>query len=147
MRPFRADLAKYADDAFKEFPTTDKVAVLPSEVSESRALNIAENVATGSVFGGRRMTTVQATRQTQATEKAAAQLERLGPKVPEAQAASQAGKTATRSINDAVVAFRGQEAPAWRAAITEILAQPAETDRDAVAWARSRYDWRRALEI
>ena len=116
LKPLRARLTQYADDALHEFPPNEGQAFLPSEVSESRALNIAENVADGSIFGGGRIVEVQATRAVRAESKVAGTLESLAPAVPEARAATQAGKTATRSINDAIIAFRGEEAPAWRAA-------------------------------
>lgn len=114
MQPLRAKLATYADEAMREFPTVgDDVAVLPSEVSDSRLLNIAENVAEGSVFGGGQTTKVQAVRAGRAEVRRAGVLDTLAPKVPEAAAAREAGELGKESIQTAVQRFRKVERPAW----------------------------------
>ncbi len=113
LKPLRARLTQYADDALREFPPNEGQAFLPSEVSESRALNIAENVADGSIFGGGRIAEVQAARVARAESKVAGTLERIAPRVPEARAASGAGQHALTSIDDAIASFRRIERPAW----------------------------------
>lgn len=113
FQPFRGQLTQYADDAFREFPPSEGVAFLPSEVSESRALNIGENIASGSIFGGKSTATVRATRETLAAGKTTVTLGRLGPAVPEARAAAEAGQRALTSIDDAITSFREIERPAW----------------------------------
>lgn len=114
MQPLRSKLATYADEAMREFPTVgDDVAVLPSEISDSRMLNIMENIAEGSIFGGGQTTAVQATRAGLAEGKVAAKLTTLAPKVEAAAAARESGELVKTSIDDAIANFRRIERPAW----------------------------------
>jgi len=79
IAPMVGKLQPYAQEAMETFQRRGRSAVLPSEVSTSRLLGVAENVAEGSVFGGGAATAVRQTRQAIAEQKVMDVLGTLGP--------------------------------------------------------------------
>lgn len=121
--PARSRLSLYAREALAEFPPESK-AILPSEVSESRLLNIAENMAEGSIFGGGAVSKVKATRQGIATSRVGEAVESLGPAVTKRAAGQQAQAARTAAVK----VFRAEEDAAWNAfRATEAQTLPAVT--------------------
>lgn len=80
LAPMVDKLEPYAEEAMATFRRGGKAAVLPSEVSKSRILGVAENIAEGSLFGGGLASDVKATRQAIAENRVVKLLDSLGPK-------------------------------------------------------------------
>lgn len=112
FQPFRKRLTRYAQEAFETFPPKVKQWFLPSEVSESRALNIAENVAEGSILGGEDVTKVKMARQAEATRQATNVARTLG----EEAAPTAAGEGARAKLQSNIKTWRSIERPAWNQA-------------------------------
>lgn len=107
--PLAPKLSTYAREALAAFPP-EKRALLPAEVSESRLLNIAENVAEGSIFGGTRIATARANRQVLAEGRVMDLLKSLG----ESTTPREAGVGAKSARQLALQQFRAQERVAWK---------------------------------
>lgn len=108
--PLRNKQATHANEALTEFPASEG-AVLPSEISESRLLNIAENIAEGSILGGSRIAQVKQTRETLAEQKVLDVLNTLGERV--GKRTSGRGVHAARAT--AIKQFRANEKAAYGA--------------------------------
>ena len=112
LRPFAAKLQPYAEEALQTFQRRGApTAILPSEVSSSRLLNVAENVAEGSLLGGARIAAVREARQKLAEEQVLGVLDMLGPRATP-RGAGEAVRGAHRT---AVDAFRAEENVLWNA--------------------------------
>lgn len=109
--PFKQKLTDYAAEAIATFPPKTQT-LLPGEVSNSRALTIAENVAEGSIFGGGKVSAVRAARQKEATDRLSSGLDAaFGPAV----SVKDAGKAALDSRISNVKNFRNAEKAAYGA--------------------------------
>lgn len=81
LRPFVGKLQPYAKEAVETFKTTKgRSAVLPSEISKSSTLGLAENIAEGSLFGGGGAAATRETRQSLAETRVLGVLDSLGTK-------------------------------------------------------------------
>ncbi len=105
LAPFKGSMEPYAKEAVDTFHGQ----VLPSEISQSRALNLAENVAEGSVFGGGEVTKVRDARQLVGEAKVNGILAGLGPR----QGSRRTGAAVQGAREQAITAFRGAEKEAW----------------------------------
>lgn len=101
MAPLAHKMSTYAREALATFPPASR-SLLPSEISESRVLQVAENIAEGSLGGGGRVEAVKATRQGLAESKVVDILDRVGPTVT----GKQAGVTAKSARTAAVKQFK-----------------------------------------
>lgn len=112
LRPFAGKLQPYAQEALQTFQRRGgPPAILPSEVSSSRLLNVVENVAEGSLLGGARIAAVRQARQKLAEEQVLGVLDMLGPRAtPRA-----AGEAVRGAHKTAVDAFRAEEKVLWDA--------------------------------
>lgn len=110
LAPAKGKLAAHAEEALKTFTdSAGRTHVLPSEVSTSRVLHVAENVAEGSLLGGGKISAVRQARQQLAEQKVQQVLETLGPRV----GPKQAGASVLSAREHAVKAFRGAEQIEW----------------------------------
>jgi hypothetical protein len=81
LRPFAGKMQPYAKEAVETFQTAKgRPAVLPSEISKSSTLGLAENIAEGSLFGGGGAAATRATRQSLAETRVLGVLDQLGSK-------------------------------------------------------------------
>lgn len=119
VAPVAGKMTSFAREALATFPGK----VLPSEVSDSRLLGIAENVAEGSIFGGERIARIQAARQAAAQDMVVKTLDRLGPSVTERMA----GESVLARRTAGIKAFRGDEKTAWDAFRAQTESMPAST--------------------
>lgn len=125
LAPVANKMTSYAREALATFPGK----VLPSEVSDSRLLGIAENVAEGSIFGGERINRIKAARQAAAQDQVMKVLDRLGPSVTERQAGETVLERHAAGVGSARkgTGFRGDEKLAWDAFRTQTENMPAST--------------------
>lgn len=110
LKPFVGKLEPYAHEALQTFKdATGRPLVLPSEVSHSRLLGVAENVAEGSLLGGGQVAVLREARQTLAEQKALDLLRSVGPRT----SGKQAGRGVISARKQAIAAFRAAEAPRY----------------------------------
>jgi hypothetical protein len=120
--PFKSQLEPYAQEAVQTF----QGKVLPSEISKSRVLNVAENVAEGSFLGGGQVTAVKEARQLVAEARAHGVLGSLGPR----KGARGTGAAVQSAREQALKAFRGAEKQAWEQEFRPLAEQiPAKSPR------------------
>lgn len=110
--PFASKLEPYAAEAMATFRRPGQTpAVLPSEVTTSRVLDVASNVTEGSILGGAKLAGVRDARQAIAEEKVLGVLDQLGPR----SSPMGAGTGVVNARKAAIQSFRGQEKQAWEA--------------------------------
>lgn len=123
-QPFANKLEPYAREALQTFTdASGRTHVLPSEISTSRGLNVAENVAEGSLLGGSNVTAVKQARQQLAEQRALGILNDLGGSTT----THETGEALQASRNQGVQTFRAGERWVWSAFQQHAASIPVET--------------------
>ncbi len=110
MAPFKSKVSTYAREALEEFPP-DSRTLLPAELSESRFLSVASNIAEGSLLGGGRITGTVARRLARAQERVAEIAGSVGRPV----STHQAGAAIAPARQARIEMFRRAERRVWGA--------------------------------